>query len=71
MNHEILELAHNKKSLQILDLQAFLHFEYIPCTAYGNRTRDSSVKGMRLNPLTNAAKQFGIAKVISNRIFPK
>ena len=24
-------------------------------TAYGNRTRDSSVKGMRLNPLTNAA----------------
>jgi hypothetical protein len=25
------------------------------CTAYGNRTRDSSVKGMRLNPLTNAA----------------
>jgi hypothetical protein len=24
-------------------------------TAYGNRTRDSSVKGMRLNRLTNAA----------------
>lgn len=25
------------------------------CTTYGNRTRDSSVKGRRLNPLTNAA----------------
>jgi hypothetical protein len=24
-------------------------------TTYGNRTRDSSVKGRRLNPLTNAA----------------
>ena len=23
------------------------------CTTYGNRTRDSSVKGRRLNPLTN------------------
>jgi hypothetical protein len=25
------------------------------CTTYGIRTRDSSVKGRRLNPLTNAA----------------
>ncbi len=31
-------------------------------TAYGNRTRDSSVKGMRLNPLTNAASWFGECK---------
>ena len=29
------------------------------CTTYGNRTRDSSVKGRRLNPLTNAAFPFG------------
>ena len=28
------------------------------CTTYGNRTRDSSVKGKRLNPLTNAAFSF-------------
>gem|GEM_PF-3697389 len=35
------------------------------CTAYGNRTRDSSVKGMRLNPLTNAALSvFGSAKIM-------
>jgi hypothetical protein len=41
-------------------------------TAYGNRTRDSSVKGMRLNPLTNAAFLFfGIAKVIRLLIIPK
>ena len=32
-------------------------------TTYGNRTRDSSVKGRRLNPLTNAAFCFWIAKV--------
>lgn len=28
------------------------------CTTYGIRTRDSSVKGRRLNPLTNAAFVF-------------
>ena len=33
------------------------------CRAYGNRTRDSSVKGMRLNPLTNAPFVFGSAKI--------
>jgi hypothetical protein len=32
------------------------------CTTYGNRTRDSSVKGRRLNPLTNAAF-FRMAKI--------
>ncbi len=42
-------IMRNEKSLQ--NLQAFLFF----CTTYGNRTRDSSVKGRRLNPLTNAA----------------
>ena len=35
------------------------------CTAYGNRTRESSVKGMRLNPLTNAAET-----VKPNRLLP-
>ena len=29
--------------------------ERLFCTTYGIRTRDSSVKGRRLNPLTNAA----------------
>ena len=33
------------------------------CTTYGIRTRDSSVKGRRLNPLTNAAFIFGTAKI--------
>lgn len=33
------------------------------CTTYGIRTRDSSVKGRRLNPLTNAAFDFGSAKI--------
>ncbi len=31
-------------------------FERDFCTTYGIRTRDSSVKGRRLNPLTNAAE---------------
>jgi hypothetical protein len=43
-----------QKSLQILDLQAFKAFGNVRCSTYGNRTRDSSVKGRRLNPLTNA-----------------
>ena len=30
-------------------------FRPLFCTTYGIRTRDSSVKGRRLNPLTNAA----------------
>ncbi len=30
-------------------------FKAEPSTTYGIRTRDSSVKGRRLNPLTNAA----------------
>ncbi len=41
------------------------------CTTYGNRTRDSSVKGRRLNPLTNAAHHFRIANVGCYFIFPK
>jgi hypothetical protein len=35
-----------------------LKFQLFFCTAYGNRTRHSSVKGMRLNRLTNAAFPF-------------
>ena len=40
-------------------------FIYAPSsgTMYGTRTRDSSVKGRRLNPLTNAAFVFGSAKI--------
>ena len=33
------------------------------CTTYGTRTRDSSVKGRRLNLLTNAAFIFRRAKI--------
>ncbi len=32
------------------------------CTTYGIRTRDSSVKGRRLNPLTNAAFRLGLQR---------
>jgi len=41
------------------------------CTTYGIRTRDFSVKGRRLNPLTNAAFLFGSAKIESLRFSPK
>ncbi len=49
--------ANNKKPLNFADQRLTIsrYDEKLPCTAYGNRTRDSSVKGMRLNPLTNAA----------------
>ena len=33
------------------------------CTTYGTRTRDSSVKGRRLNLLTNAAFDLGSANI--------
>jgi hypothetical protein len=32
------------------------------CSTYGNRTRDSSVKGRRLNPLTNAPFVLGLQR---------
>lgn len=50
---EIARVIYNKKS----------RFSAGLCTTYGIRTRDSSVKGRRLNPLTNAAFIFGTAKI--------
>lgn len=39
---------------------------------YENRTRDSSVKGMRLNPLTNGPFLFlGVQRYIDEHILPK
>ena len=42
----------NKKTIET---QHFQWFKKFIRTTYGIRTRDSSVKGRRLNPLTNAA----------------
>jgi hypothetical protein len=48
--------------------------QFVVCSTYGNRTRDSSVKGRRLNPLTNAPLFSGgkdnIASLI-DKIFAK
>ncbi len=55
----------------IRQIKKVAHVSNLLCTTYGNRTRDSSVKGRRLNPLTNAACHFRIANVGSYLIFPK
>lgn len=44
--------------LLVIEQPAGKRSEIDGCTAYGNRTRHSSVKGMRLNRLTNAAFPF-------------
>ena len=48
--------TNNPKSTKGVELilSAFATFKPFLCRAYGNRTRDSSVKGRCLNPLTNA-----------------
>lgn len=48
-------LIKKKRALQLLQLQGFQLFSIFLGTASGNRTRDSAVRGLRLNLLTNAA----------------
>ncbi len=57
----ILKINHlNKKSPACAELF---------CTTYGTRTRDSSVKGRRLNLLTNAACCFSDGKDSTDILF--
>ncbi len=53
LSHKIIEIK--EKRPLIIEQPSEKNTKNDRCTAYGNRTRDSSVKGMRLNPLTNAA----------------
>ncbi len=63
--------ASNKKSQTLFSIWDYSTCTFSFCRAYGNRTRDSSVKGRCLNPLTNAPFVFGSAKIGANRISAK
>ena len=62
-----------EKSQNLIIALAFI-FVLTCCTTYGTRTRDSSVKGRRLNLLTNAAflgVQIYAIKEVQNKLFIK
>ena len=57
----LINLDSNKKYLKLFKLKVFFYSHYDP---YGNRTRDTAVKGRCLNRLTNGPFLFEAQKLL-------